>query len=810
MQSAQPHSKSVAHRTTESTVDEEEARAGDAANAQRTESQLRERDALFRTAFDDAPIGMALTTLDGQWVRVNRALCEMVGYSESELLATTFQAISYPDDIEPSMEFHRQVIAGERPCYQLEKRYVHRQGHTVWAAVSSALVRDDHGRPQHLLAHIQDVTERVRTERALRESEARYKHVVANAPGVVYQYVFRPDGSQAFTIVSEGTRELFGIAPEAILQDPAAIFGRIHPEDLPGLSASGAEAVAALAPWHWEGRIVLSSGEEKWVQVASRNERQPDGSVLADGLLMDVTERRRAAQQLEESEVRFRALIENASDPVSVLDETGTLRYVSPAHERVLGHTVDSLMGTSAFAYVHPDDVAAMVAKFRQLAAEPGAAAAVEFRFQHANGSWRTLAALGRNLLQHPAVRGIVVNATDVTERQGLEAQLRQAQKMEAVGRLAGGVAHDFNNLLSVIMSYSGMLLQELPVGDPIHRDMQEIQGAVERAAELTRQLLAFSRQQLLQPRRLDVNSHVLNVAKMLRRVIGEDIALETDLEQSTWPVDADPGQLEQVLMNLAVNARDAMPGGGTLRLSSANVTVDALQLRDRPGLVPGDYVSLGVEDTGVGIDAARLPQIFEPFYTTKEVGDGTGLGLATVYGIVKQSGGYIYVDSVPGRGSRFSVLMPRRGERAGEEGSDGARPAAAALPRGRETILVVEDEAPVRVVVRRMLERLGYTVREAADGAQALCFVEASAERIDLLLTDVIMPEMHGRALAERLMTSEPGIRVLYMSGYTDDDILRRGLTQPGTVLLQKPFTPEELARAVREVLDGQGASSR
>jgi CheY-like chemotaxis protein len=378
---------------------------------------------------------------------------------------------------------------------------------------------------------------------------------------------------------------------------------------------------------------------------------------------------------------------------------------------------------------------------------------------------------------------------------------------MEAVGRLAGGVAHDFNNLLSVIMSYSGMLLQELPVDNPIHGDIQEIQGAVERAAELTRQLLAFSRQQLLQPRRLDVNSHVLNVAKMLRRVIGEDIALETDLEQSMWPVDADPGQLEQVLMNLAVNARDAMPGGGTLRLSSANVTVDALQLRDRPGLVPGDYVSLGVEDTGVGIDPARLPQIFEPFYTTKEMGDGTGLGLATVYGIVKQSGGYIYVDSVPGRGSRFSVLMPRRGERAGEEGSGGARPAAAALPRGRETILVVEDEAPVRVVVRRMLERLGYTVREAADGAQALAFVEASAERIDLLLTDVIMPEMHGRALAERLMTSEPGIRVLYMSGYTDDDILRRGLTQPGTVLLQKPFTPEELARAVREVLDAQGA---
>jgi two-component system cell cycle sensor histidine kinase/response regulator CckA len=293
----------------------------------------------------------------------------------------------------------------------------------------------------------------------------------------------------------------------------------------------------------------------------------------------------------------------------------------------------------------------------------------------------------------------------------------------------------------------------------------------------------------------------VANVAAMLRRVIGEDIFLETDLVPTVWPVFADPGQLEQVLMNLAVNARDAMPHGGTLRLRTAAVEVDDAGARTRPGLVSGQYASIVVEDTGVGIASDVLPQIFEPFYTTKGLGKGTGLGLSTVYGIVKQSGGHIHVDSVPGKGSRFTVLLPRHVQSS----SDEENMTEPVVPRGTERILVVEDEIPVRVAVRRMLERLGYKVREAGNGAEALGILDTSMDRIDLILTDVVMPDVDGRLLAECVVQRNTRVpRMLYMSGYTDDDILRRGLSQPGIALLQKPFTLEALARAVREILDG------
>jgi nitrogen-specific signal transduction histidine kinase/ActR/RegA family two-component response regulator len=399
------------------------------------------------------------------------------------------------------------------------------------------------------------------------------------------------------------------------------------------------------------------------------------------------------------------------------------------------------------------------------------------------------------------AVAGVFGIAKDLTVQRGLEEQLRQAQKMEAVGRLAGGVAHDFNNLLMVIQNYGGFVSAELPIESASRSDLDEVLKAADRAADLTQQLLAFSRKQLLKPRRLDANRQVLNVARMLRRVIGEDIILETELEPALWPVYADPGQLEQVLMNLAVNARDAMPEGGTLRLRSANVAIDAERERERSDLVAGHYAALVVEDTGVGIEPGELPRIFEPFYTTKGPGHGTGLGLATVYGIVKQSGGHIHVDSAPGRGSRFTVLLPRREE----PGADEATAMTEALPRGTERILVVEDEAPVRRTVCRMLERLGYGVLEAVHGAEAIGLIASSTERIDLVLTDVVMPELHGRALAEWVTESAPRLRVLYMSGYTDDGIVQRGLTRSEISLLQKPFTQGALARAVRECLDGR-----
>jgi nitrogen-specific signal transduction histidine kinase/CheY-like chemotaxis protein len=392
----------------------------------------------------------------------------------------------------------------------------------------------------------------------------------------------------------------------------------------------------------------------------------------------------------------------------------------------------------------------------------------------------------------------VVGVAQDVTERRQLEDQLRHAQKMEAIGRLAGGVAHDFNNLLTVIRSYGDFIAAELPAESMLHADLSEILGAADRAAALTRQLLAFSRRQMLQPRLVDVNRKVSNVAGMLRRVIGEDIALETVLDSATWPVLADAGQLEQVLLNLAVNARDAMPSGGTLTIRTERVSIDEARSRCRPELVAGEYMSIVVEDTGVGISNDMLTRIFEPFFTTKGPGKGTGLGLATAYGIVKQSGGCIYVDSIVGRGSRFTVLLPRS-----EKVADPVSEPPSSLPMGRETILVVEDDRPVRAAVRRTLEGLGYRVHEAASGAEALGTLEASLDRVHLLLTDVVMPDIQGWHLAECMLERHAGQRVLYMSGYTEDEILRRGLEDPRTLLLQKPFTAAELATAVRRALD-------
>jgi signal transduction histidine kinase len=389
----------------------------------------------------------------------------------------------------------------------------------------------------------------------------------------------------------------------------------------------------------------------------------------------------------------------------------------------------------------------------------------------------------------------------DVTDQRHLEEQLRQAQKMEAVGQLAGGIAHDFNNLLTAILGNTQLLLRDLPPGDVKRGDVEEIRKASERAAALTRQLLAYSRRQMLQPEVLDLNVVVAEMDKMLRRLIGEHIALVTVLAPDLGRVRADPNQIEQVIVNLAVNARDAMPppDGGTLTIETVNVELDEAFTQAHLGAVPGPYALLAVTDTGHGMDAAVRAHLFEPFFTTKEVGKGTGLGLATVYGIVKQSDGYISVESQPGRGASFKVYLPRiAAPPAPGLGPQKGRPA-----RGTETVLVVEDESAVLALSRRALEAQGYVVLAASDAPSALRIVERYGGTIHLLLTDVVMPGMSGRELADRLAAQRPGIRVLYMSGYPGDEVIQHGAFPPGSAFLQKPFSPDALARKARDVLD-------
>ncbi len=405
---------------------------------------------------------------------------------------------------------------------------------------------------------------------------------------------------------------------------------------------------------------------------------------------------------------------------------------------------------------------------------------------------------------------GFLSLAQDVTERKLLEEQLRQSQKMEAVGQLAAGVAHDFNNLLTVVLGYSGIFLDSLPADDPGREPMEQIRNAGERAARLTRQLLAFGRKQILAPVVLDLNSLMTETEKMLRCLIGADIELSTILQPGLGRVKVDPGQVEQVIMNLVVNARDAMPTGGCLTIQTHNTVLSALQVRHYPDLPPGPYTLLAVSDTGTGMDEATQARIFEPFFTTKEVGKGTGLGLATVFGIVKQSGGFIEVVSALGSGSTFRIYLPQIPveTRLKESGQGLVK-----MPRGVETILLVEDEGPLRELAKLVLETSGYKVLSARDGVEAVQICQEYANVIHLLFTDVVMPKMSGRQLTDLLTPTRPNMKVLYMSGYTDDTMVRHGILDAGTNLLSKPFTPVALVQKVREVLDGtngqQGAAA-
>jgi PAS domain S-box-containing protein len=759
-----------------------------------------ESEAYFRTVFESAAIGMGLVDPNGHWLRVNQSFCQIVGRTEAELRDLTFPDITHPDDLATSLAHMRRLLAGEIHSYALEKRYLHRDGRVIWAQLSVSLVRADDGAPLHLIAQIQDITRRKQTEAALRASEARYERSAANAPGLVYQLLQRPDGSVAFPFVSEGARGIMGLTPEEIQRNPAATIDLIHPEDRPAYDATVAAAAATLAPWRWEGRVVLPTGEEKWLQWSSRPERQPDGSILWDGLLIDITARRWAAKRLAASEQRLRSLVDHNIDAVMSVDLEGRLVTANPACETMFGCHAGEMLGQSFARLVAPEHLETTLQHFHR--AVHGTPQTYESAGVHKSGRRIEVLASNVPIIVDGQVVGVFGVIKDVTEQRSLQAQLRQAQKMEAVGRLAGGIAHDFNNLLTAILMHSEFLLRDLAEG-PGRQDAEVIRQTAERAAGLTRQLLAFSRNQVIQPRLVDLNAVVKETQSMLRRTLDDRIMLEPDLGD-IGSVLADPGQLEQVLVNLAVNACDAMPEGGTLTLRTRNVIVDKAFARRNRGLRPGAYVTLAVEDTGVGIPPELQARIFEPFFTTKPMGEGTGLGLATVYGIVKQWGGYTAVESVPGVGTTFTIYLPRRGGTPQPE----AREPAGQLPAGTETVLVVEDEAAVRTSIQRILARQGYTVIEARHGADALRVLDEAAGRIDLVLTDLVMPEMGGRELIAEFRARSAGSRILVMSGYDQEAAMRGEALPAGTPFLEKPFTVEGLLRGVRAALDAETRS--
>jgi PAS domain S-box-containing protein len=544
-------------------------------------------------------------------------------------------------------------------------------------------------------------------------------------------------------------------------------------------------------------------GSEFPIEIMLSPSEGPDGVLLVTAAIRDITARKNTEQRLRESEEEYRLLFDRNPHPIWVFDvETLGFLAVNAAAERLYGYSRDEFLAMTIKEIRPPEEVPALV---EYLSHMPDSASlpAVHVKHRKKDGSVFELAGVS-NPIQFHGRHARLVLANDVSEKRRLEELLSQAQRMEAVGRLAGGIAHDFNNLLGVISGYGELAQRQLALDHPVRARVDQMVKASERAAGLTRQLLAFSRRQVLQPKLLDLNTVIAYAEKMLGRLISEDIDILVRPCPHIGTVMADLGQIEQIVLNLAVNARDAMPRGGSLTLETANTDLDQEYAAAHPPVPPGRYVMLAVSDTGVGMDADTQTHIFEPFFTTKPEGQGTGLGLATVYGIVKQSGGHIWVYSEPGRGTSFKVYLPRVDELP-EATCTVAPPVEA--PRGHETILLVEDTETLREVIREALEESGYTVLLASNGEDALARSRERAGPIDLLLTDVVMPKLGGGDLGRLLLALRPTLRILYMSGYPDGAIAQHGVLGEGIVMLEKPFSVDNLARAVRAALDRPAA---
>lgn len=538
-------------------------------------------------------------------------------------------------------------------------------------------------------------------------------------------------------------------------------------------------------------------------------ERTAELSEANKALRVQIEERARAEELLRISQSRLAGILDNADDAIISVDSNHQITLFNHGAERVFGYMADAIAGQPLDLLALPSDRETqrrLIAEFAdspEMSRRMGQQCAVTLRRKDGR-DFPAEASISKLELAGETILTVILR--DVTDRKALEDQLRQSQKMEAVGRLAGGIAHDFNNLLTAIIGYSQLSLSRLRPGDSLRLALSEIEKAGQRAASLTSQLLAFSRQQILQPKVIDLNEIVVDISKLIRRLISEDIDLATALKPGIGPILADPGQIEQVIMNVALNARDAMPQGGKLTIETANMELDEAYALQHALVKRGTYTMLAISDTGGGMDEETKAQIFEPFFTTKEAGKGTGLGLSTVYGIVKQSDGHIWVYSEVGRGTTVKIYFPHI-EGEAEPLSKGA--VKEVLPRGSETILLVEDEEAVRKLIREVLEMNGYSVLEVAKAEDALTAANDPDKKIDLLLTDVVMPDMSGKALANLIGVIRPEIKVLYISGYTDNTIVHHGILDPGIAFLQKPFTPDALVRKVREVLDAPNRDS-
>jgi two-component system cell cycle sensor histidine kinase/response regulator CckA len=740
---------------------------------------------------DNLPDLVFLKDRDFRFSAVNEPLARMFGVSVEEMIGKTDFDFFPPEQAQRHLDDDRAAMArGERIVREHWVRGA--SGVPMWIETTTSPYRDASGELAGIVGIARDITVRREAAERLRESARHYQLLFDRNP--LPMWVFDIE-TLRFLAVNDAAIAHYGYSREDFL---AMTIEDIRPAEEHDRLAS-----ALLRP------LDEHSGGDSFLHV-TKDGRRIQTAIVSDSIVMsgraarlvlarDVTTERSSVRALRESEERYRTLFAEslAGNYVSTVD--GRLLTCNPMFARMMGYDepAEACLHPISAHYADPARRLAFLAKVR----EQKRLELYEEELVRSDGSALLIL---ENVIGHFDARGELTEihgfVIDVTDRKRLEEQLRHSQKLQAVGQLAGGIAHDFNNLLTAMKLHGEFVLEDMKEGDPHRADVLEMQLAADRATMLTRQLLAFSRKQLLKPKVVNANAVIEGMAPMVRRLIGEDITITIVLDPTAGCVMADPGQLEQVILNLAVNARDAMSHGGTFKIGTGNIHLDEGRAASAD-LPPGEYISLTTTDTGAGMDAAVLARIFEPFFTTKEQGKGTGLGLATVYGIVKQSGGHIWVRSAPGEGTSFEILLPRVEEPAAEV------VALPVIPRGTETILVVEDDPAVQSLTRRMLERQGYRVIVASNGAEALERVVERGAEFALVITDVVMPEMSGGELAARLAHTHPELRVMFMSGYTDDVIVRRGLLDASASFLQKPFTAASLGSSVRDALDALDA---
>jgi PAS domain S-box-containing protein len=768
---------------------------------------------------------------------VSKYIGPMLGYTVAEWLSVPgfWLSIVHPDDRERVRQEAAAEFADGRDGRH-EFRWVGKDGRIVWVQAHTIIVRGEDGKSAGVRGVVTDITERKRVEemQARRETHALFRADVGAALAVSrapLQVTLKSCAEAmvkhlhaAFARVWTLNREDNVLELQASAgiythidgphsRVPVGIFkiGKIAQERAPHIT-NDVQSDPRVGDHEWarQQKMVAFAGypllvEDRLLGVMAMFSREQlaDDTLDAMASVADVIsqgiERKRAEHELSKSEERYRDLVENAHDIIYSQDLEGHYTSMNKAGAQITGYTLEEALALNFDQTVAPE----FLAKTREMLSKKLAGenvTAYEMEIIAKDGHRITVEANTKLVFQDGVPIGVQGIARDVTQRKQLEDQLRQSQKMEAIGQLAGGVAHDFNNLLTAINGYSALALQRIEDNHPVKGYLEEVKKAGDRAANLTRQLLAFGRKQILQPLAINLNDIVTDMNKMLRRLIGEDIRFTAKLDPTLKKIKADPGQVEQVLVNLVVNARDAMLKGGNLIIETAPVALDSEYAGKHVGFVPGNYVMLAVSDTGAGMDAATQARIFDPFFTTKEKGKGTGLGLSTVYGIIKQSGGNISVYSEPGRGTTFKVYFPEVASTSKKAEVMTVEPPA---PLGSETILLVEDEDVVRGLARKILEQAGYHVLEANRGEEALRLFLEQAEPIDLLLTDVVMPETSGKEVADRLSHKQPGLRVLFMSGYTDEAIVHHGVLDANIEFIQKPFTPAALAQKVRQMLD-------